>query len=402
MLSRTLKYADKRFKLDQETEKIVDSRPKPRISCGTIVREILVMNLGRLGSLNALEQLQPRGYCKHWIDGKHPSADRVGDVAELMDPAGLRSIIEAIYHVQQRGNNLPPLPDGYKLLLLDGHEQSSSYLRHCSGCLERTVTTAGGPRTQYYHRIVLAMLVHGKGSMPLDVEPQLPGEDERAAAVRLLGRVLQQYPRAFQIVAGDALYLDPKLWHLADNFGKYFIAVLKNERMDLMGDSRSLFDLTQPVTFTEGSLQRTVWDIEGFTTWSQVGYAVRVVRSLETKTVRRQRTHQIESTTSEWIWATNLPLAKAGTRAIVGFGHHRWDIENDGFNDLSRQWKTDHLYRHHPQAILAFTLLALVACIIFRTMVRNNIKPGLRADHTELFWADMTKAELYATNIRAP
>jgi len=89
-------YADRRFNLSRHIDAVRDSRPRPQIPCGTIVRDALVMHLGRLGSLNALEQLKPAGFCKQWIGAAHPSADRIGDVAELIEPDDLRSTIEAI------------------------------------------------------------------------------------------------------------------------------------------------------------------------------------------------------------------------------------------------------------------------------------------------------------------
>ncbi len=396
MLSRMLKYADKRFDLGKAADSVTDTRPRPQISCGTIVRELFVMFLARLGSLNALEQHEPKGLCKKWIGGRHPSADRVGDVSELIAPDDLREIMSGIYQVLRKGNNLPPMTDGHKLLVLDGHEMSSSYHRRCPGCLERKINTKDGERTQYYHRYVLAMLVHGKGSMPLDIEPQLQGEDERSAAMRLLERMLQRYPRAFQIIGGDALYMDPKLWLLADKYGKYFIAVVKNEKTDLLSDARNIFNHTQPKTCDEGTTKRTVWDIEGFTTWPQLGYPVRIIRSIEQKQVRRQRTGITDTIESEWIWATNMPTAKLNTSHALTIGHRRWNIENQGFNQIVQAYKGDHLYRHHPQAIVNLLLVLLIACLIFQIAINNNLKSQIRGNHTESFLAEKMKAELHA------
>jgi hypothetical protein len=60
---------------------------------------------------------------------------------------------------------------------------------------------------EYYHRHVTLMLLPGNQSLRflLDVEPQRPGEDEVACALRLLTRLLQRYPRAFDVVLADAL-----------------------------------------------------------------------------------------------------------------------------------------------------------------------------------------------------
>jgi hypothetical protein len=46
------------------------------------------------------------------------------------------------------------LPDhrGIGVAVVDGHESHASYLRHCPGCLERTIHTGKTERTQFYHR----------------------------------------------------------------------------------------------------------------------------------------------------------------------------------------------------------------------------------------------------------
>ena len=279
--------------------------------------------------------------------------------------------------------------------MLDGHEAFASYLSHCDGCLERTVETKLGERPQYYHRHVTAMLIHRDGQLLLDAEPQLPGEGETVAAMRLLKRILHKCPRAFNLVCGDALHIDPDLWKLALRHNKHFVAVLKNENRDLLTDARSLFDQVEPVHSGYGQTQRVSWDIEGFKTWSQLGKDVRVVRSMETTTVRRRHTKQTQQLTSEWVWATSLTKRQAGTQAVITIGHRRWCIENNGFNELANNWHADHRYKHHPNALLVFLLLTYLAYNLFHAMVARNIKPQLRAKHTQRFFADLITAEFY-------
>jgi hypothetical protein len=43
----------------------------------------------------------------------------------------------------------------------DGHENHATYLRHCSGCLQRTIHGAAGDRIQFYHRQVTLLLLPG-------------------------------------------------------------------------------------------------------------------------------------------------------------------------------------------------------------------------------------------------
>lgn len=124
----------------------------------------------------------------------------------------------------------------------------SSYRRSWKHCLERVVHCAKGDRTQFYFRYVAAYLTNGRQYLLLDAEGQLPGEGEIACAIRLLTRILEQCPRAFDVVCGDNAYMDPKLWKLVRGHNKHLVAVLKNEDRDLLADARSLFAAMDPVS----------------------------------------------------------------------------------------------------------------------------------------------------------
>jgi hypothetical protein len=102
------------------------------------------------------------------------------------------------------------------------------------------------------------------------------------------------------------------------------ISVLKDERRDLMEDARGLFQQEKPLIQIEGNLKRQIWDMEGFTSWPSLKREIRVVRCVESRTIRRQRTGEIEEQTSEWIWATTLSQEEASTETIIHLGHDRW------------------------------------------------------------------------------
>jgi len=396
ILTRTLNYFDKRFGLGAALDSVHDSRPRPSFATGRVLRSITVGLLSRVGSLNALDGLRLSNRQLDWVGGALPSADRLGDVAEAVDVNGLRRYSVAIYHRLRHYKGIFPLADGLRPLVLDAHESFASTRRCCPACLTRTLKTATGQQTQYYHRWVAAMLVHRDGYLMLDLEPLERNEGEAAAARRLLARLLDCCPQAFNVVCGDALYMDPGIWHAARDAGKHIVAVLKNENRDLMVDARSLFNETQPVAHNEPDRRSLWWDISGFKTWTQLGEPVRIVRSLETVSVRRQLTRKIEKTTTEWIWATSLPASKAGTASIVRIGHERWSIENQGFNELVNHWHADHCYKHAPTAILVFLLLLFIVYNFFHIFLKGNIKPERRRGRTNDHFASLIAAGLYA------
>jgi len=229
----------------------------------------------------------------------------------------------------------------------------------------------------------------------LDAEPQRPGEDEITTALRLLERLLDRFPRAFDVVLGDALYTDPRLYNFLLHRGKDALTVLKNENRDLLADARALFETHGPQRLTEGSTTREVWDLQGFTTWPQVRRPVRVVRSRETTSSHRQLDGQLHEQEAEWVWVTTLSTNRASTPAVVDLGHARWSIENQGFNETTNRWGADHVYKHHPIAILIFCLMTMLAFNLFYAFFRRNLQPAYRSRHSAQHVARCLASELY-------
>jgi hypothetical protein len=209
-----------------------------------------------------------------------------------------------------------------RVAALDGHESHASYRRHCPGCLERTIRTGQTERTQYYHRQVTS------------------------------------YPRGFDLVLADALYSTAPFFNFLLARGKHVLTVLKDDRRNLYQDATALFAAFPAKAGSFRSRKCLWWDFPGLLSWPQVNAPVRVIRSRETRTVRRQLDGKDETLTSDWIWVTTLPEQSVSTGRAVAFGHQLWDIENHGFNELVNGWHADHIYKHDPDAIECFLLMA--------------------------------------------
>ena len=168
----------------------------------------------------------------------------------------------------------------------------------------------------------------------LDAEPQLPGEDELAAAKRLLERVLAAYPRAFDVVLADALYAAATFVNFLLAHGKDAVIVLKDERRHLFQDVQGLWRTQPPQAGEYRSRDYQWWDHEGLLSWPQVAQPLRVVRSVETWRRRSQLDGELHEHQSDWVWLTTLGSRQVSTAQLVRLGHQRWDIENRIMMDL--------------------------------------------------------------------
>jgi hypothetical protein len=184
-----------------------------------------------------------------------------------------------VYARLKRGPALPPPAHGLIAAVLDGHASHATFRRHCAACLTRTIHTAGGDRTQYYHRPVSVPLVGADWTLLLDAEPQRPGADEVATALRLLARVWPSYPRACEVVVADRLYADPRVFNGLWAHGQDVLAVLKDNPPALWEDARSRFETRAPLGARYGTRTCQWWDLAGFPTWPRVAAPIRIVRS---------------------------------------------------------------------------------------------------------------------------
>lgn len=355
------------------------------------------MFLSRLGSLNSLDKTRKtRNWQKLLGGGELPSADTLGRVAGHIDPAPLRKLLVHFYRVLRKNKVLPKLGGSLVALVFDGHESMTSFLRQCPGCLDREVGKKGERRIQHYHRFVFCSLVGEGFHIFLDVEPIRAGEGEVVAARRLYRRVHANFSRAYDIVVGDAIYLEGPFFQDAIDRGKEVMAVLKREELNIFKDAEALFDQMEPVVFRRKGRVHQCWDIEGFTSFPTVACPLRVVKSVETYSIKRQRTGEIEEQRSRWMWATTISSDRAGTKEVVEIGHSRWDIENRGFNEGANAYHIDHVYRHDPSAMLVLLLLSMLAMNLFEVFYRKNLKPELRDRYSRLDVARMVMAALYA------
>jgi hypothetical protein len=390
------------LKWDACVDAIRDRRKQGQIPAAVIVRATLAMCLCRLGSLNALGQTAGSRLWQRWLGRPLPSPDTIGRVAGLIEVQDIRAFGHHLYDRLKRNKALPPPVHGLIAAVLDGHETHASYRRHCPGCLQRVIHTANGDRIQYYHRLVAVTLVTQDLRLMLDAEPMLAGEDEVAAALWLLDRAIADYPRAFDLIQGDALYADPRFFNWAIDHGKDAFAVLKDDRRDLLTDANRLFQDMPPTGLPRGKVHCDCWDLEGFTTWPTVKVPVRVIRSRETGTVRRQLDGKDKTNLSQWFWVTTLSARHASTGAAIRIGHDRWGIENEGFNELVNQYHADHVYRHEPTALLVFWLLTQWCLNIFTVFFLRNLKPAARTAVSMLYVARLLLAELHQPASYAP
>lgn len=300
MLTRIIAYANKMITLHSLLKTVTEvTNPHDNCSYGTglIIGSLMTMALCRLGSFNVVGSNRGKKIWKQLMGGKNKicSADTLGRRSAAIDVESVRNLLRIGNRKMRRSKAFQALREGnHTAVVMDGHEINCSYLRDFgdSICLEREIPQKdGSTRTQYYQRLVTAVLVCKGHTQLLDMEMQLPGESEVTTALRLLQRICIDYGTLFNVVMADGLYAQAPFFKAVRKMNKHVIAVLKDERRDLTQDVRLLVPQVSPQQFRRGDNDRIkvqAWDIEELTSWPQTKQPIRVVRTKETKSVFRQ------------------------------------------------------------------------------------------------------------------
>jgi hypothetical protein len=379
-LDRLVAYADKQFELKLLAGCFATDRADPDVPDRAVGLSLLLGEVVHIPSLLQLEEETQLPQWQRWTGYQRPiSHDTLGYASNRMNPERLRRTGRFINRKLKRGKSFEASKmHGLLVVSLDANEQFCSDHRCCEDCLSREVTSKDAQgqqikKTQYYHKQVYAQLSGPRLSVILDFEPMRPGEEECAAALRLLRRMHSKYgPRFFDVVVVDAWYTNgPFLKTVAQELGWPVVAVLKQERREIHQEVLALTtgSPTQVVERGEGPNRRRVeiWDIPSLRFSDAYTDPVRVVRVRERWTERTQRGKEWKTVEKEqtWIWVIAGDLDGYDGAAIRDFGHLRWKIENNAFGELTQHWHLTHVAHHQPVAVVALLWIKIIAFTLF-------------------------------------
>jgi hypothetical protein len=377
-LAQFLHYAQKVFALKTRLRAIGDRRPLAVVPTFPVVLSLVLGVVLRIGSYLDLAQQTQRRRWRHLCGLKHPVGDDLfGYVAERLHLEDLRQQLIGTAKTLKQNKALESCKiNGLLLVSLDANEHFASRSRCCPFCCQRRVQVLepdGQKREviEYYHRYVYAQINGPKLNVVLDLEPIRPGEDECAAALRLLGRARRLYgPRFFDAISADAWYAKGPFLRAVEKLGWAWVAVLKREDMEVHKEAQALSQGQKPsLAFEDQERQRHVqlWEVKDLAFSDGYGESVRVVRSEERWVENRVRGGQKQRRPrrTHWEWAASAQLDGYDASLIYNAGHRRWGIENKAFNELTQYYHLEHCYHHEPTAMLAQMLILVLGFVLF-------------------------------------
>jgi hypothetical protein len=387
-LAQFLQYTRNVFGLNRLLRRVRDGHPEPVVPLLPLVVCLVLGVVLRVGSyLDLAQQTKSRRRWRHLCRLKAPVQHEIfGYVTERMSPEDWRQNQAQVAKQLKRNKALESAKiNGLIFLSIDANEHFASFSRTCPRCCQRQIEVLDpkGKKikvTQYYHRYVFAHLSGPKFNLVLDVEPILPGEEECAGALRLLGRIRRLYgPRFFDGITAEAWYAQGPFLRALDKLGWLWIVVLKREDMDVFQEAVQLSKDQKPrAEFRDEARQRQVqlWEVKDlhFSDGYTQTQSVQVVRSEERWTERRVEggNKHAQWQQRQWLWAACQGLCAYPARVVYQGGHRRWGIENQAFNELTQGYHRTHCYHHDPTSMLVQMLILIFAFTLFTAFALHS------------------------------
>ena len=380
-----LSYLNRVFDLSALALSLRDQRPYPQIPLNPIWWSLFLGEVLRVPSFLQLEAETARGCWQKRIGTKcKMSDDLFGYVSERFELEDLRRHLVQTNKTLKRNKALEGSKiQGLLIASIDANEQFNSRSRCCEACLQRQIKLKDSQGeeyevTEYFHKQVYCQINGARLNVILDLESQRPGEEEAATALRLLERIRQNYgPRFFDIVAADAWYATGPFMKRITEWGWGLVVVFKQQRYDIWKESEALLAGKPPLTtFEEGRREVELWEVTELPFTDSYDGLIRLVRSQEQLSKRRQLGGEFQNITvdQQWRWLVNEHLDGYEAKVIWQIGHCRWKIENNAFNELTQAWNLEHCPHHHPVAIMALLLIKVLAFNLFKAFVHLQSK----------------------------
>lgn len=375
-LSQFVKYANQRFDLRWLAGSFSDSRPQPEIPSRSVWLSLILGEVVHIPSFLQLEAETKLPQWQRWVGYGHPiSHDTFRYVSARLDVGRLRRGAAWINRKLKRGKAFEACKlKGLLICSLDANEQFCSDHRCCPDCMSREITCKNAQgqeikKIQYYHKQVYAQLSGPQLSVILDFEPMRQGEEECAAALRLLRRLRKTYGRRFfNVVVIDSWYANgPFLKAVVEELGWPAVAVLKQERYEIYQEALALSGGPPDLEVDRDGRQVAIWDVPALRFSDSYTDPVRVVRARETWVERQRVGGEWKQVAKEqnWLWVVAGELDGYDGSTIRDIGHLRWKVENNAFGELTQHWQLTHCSHHHPAAVVALLYIKIIAFILF-------------------------------------
>src|SRR5260370_25763509 len=367
-------YLDKVFGFYDLVSALTEGRQFPQHSWKKVFDAVFLGAAVQLPSL-----LQIEAECRHGALAKRIGAvsdDTIGYSLERQSPERVFALsCESACRLKRNGVLRSDWSRGLVVGAVDGIEICSSFARCCDACMEREVQhkVNGEMQTdiQYYHRIVVVVLVSTDFPIPLGVRFQKNGEGEVSCALALLQDLVGQLGRRFlDVLVGDALYLQAPFVKAVERLGLVWAFTLKENQPELLHEAeRCTQDYPHGVQAEPGR-EIQYWHLPDLD-WPVADRRVRVVKTVRIESQRRVTVRKKDaprtkgktamSQQSTNFYATNFELGSISPLFIHQLSRSRCRIDTELFQTITTDCHLKHPAVHRTTALVVLTMIRFLA-----------------------------------------
>lgn len=253
--------------------------------------------------------------------------------------------------------------DGYVVVGIDGVECFGSYKKNWNNSYKtkKKIKKYNGRKKEtiekeYHKQInVVAKIVGKRPGLIIGYEKitcngkQGKQEYEPNVGIKLIKKLKTSYGRGIDVIVGDAIYLREDFLKALRQEEYVGIIRLKDNNKCLLENAEGLFKKQEAKIFKKEKkiVNTNIHSERIIKYWSDIfeykNEKVKIVKYEEE--YKKGKEHETEII---YVLCTDLKLKEETINKII---HARWDIENNGFNELKNYWNMKHCYMADEKAI---------------------------------------------------
>ena len=384
-------YLDKVFGFSDLVSALPEGRQFPQHSWKKVFDAIFLGAAMQIPSLLQIEAECHHGALRQRIGPI--SDDTLGYTLERQSPEPVFALgCEIARRLKRNGVLRSDWSRGLVVGAVDGIEICSSFARCCQACMEREVQhkVNGEMQTeiQYYHRIVVVVLVSTESPIPLGVRFQKNGESEVACALALVQDLVRQLGRRFlDVLVGDALYLQAPFVQEVERLGLVWAFTLKENQPELLREAERLTQESPIGVQEEPDREIRYWHLPEVD-WPVADRQIRVVKTVRIEQQRRVTVSAKDATRmkgktamsqpSTNFYATNFELGSISPLFLHQLSRSRWRIDTEVFQTITTDCHLKHPAVHQTTALVVLTMIRFLAYTLSLVFYHRQVRSHAR------------------------
>ena len=378
---KILKFLTKEYHIFEMLGSLKRKKFKRILVKGNTVAKMLFIGMfSRFESLNQiLEKIHRRNKFKKLFSKKEkiPKSHVFRDGIKELSVEKLKGINKSIIS-KARDNKLYRAGsiDGLVVVGIDGVEIFGSYKKDWNNSYKvkkKVKEYENGENKEVekeYHKqiYIFAKIVGKRPGLLLDNEAvtcngnEGKQEYEPNVGIKLVQKLKNSYGRGIDVIVGDAIYMDSNFLNAVREEGYEAVIRLKDNRKALIEEAEGLFKIQKPKQFKIGKEKE-------IRSWSEIieykEMKIRVAKFEETITKGKNRKVDIIYAVS-----TDLNMRDETINKII---HARWDIENDGFNELKNYWNMNHCFMADENGINVIVQMIMMSYNLWELYIYGHL-----------------------------